>query len=74
VYNGSNWRIREITVNLKVFDSNSQFPSLDRDYRLSNEYFTEPMETGLFRDYVGIDLQDGQRIAWSIKSAMGERQ
>jgi hypothetical protein len=73
VYNRSNWRIREVIVNLKIFDAKSQYPSLDRDYRLSNSYYTEPMDTGLFSDYVWINLQDGQRFEWYIKSAKGAR-
>jgi hypothetical protein len=74
LYNGSNWRIREVVVHLRVFDPNSQAPKLERYYRLANEYFTEPLETGIFDASVGFDLETGQRIAWHIKSAKGDPQ
>ena len=72
IYNGSDWRIREIVINLCVFDAATQTPVIDRDYRLSNDYFTDPLETGIFRDYVGFDVQRGQELSWSIKRAKGE--
>lgn len=71
MYNGSKWRIRAIVVHLKVLDSDSTSVALERDYRLANEYFTDPLETGIFDDYVWFDLKEGQQIAWHVKSAKG---
>lgn len=49
-------------------------PRLTRDYKLSNTYFTEPLTSGLFNEYVWLDLMPGERLEWRIKSAKGIRQ
>jgi hypothetical protein len=71
LYNGSDWRIREILVNVQVLDDNSQSPVLERRYRLAKEYFIDPLKAGVFEAYVGFDLQAAQRITCQIKSAKG---
>lgn len=44
---------------------------LDRTYRLKRTYFTGPMETGIFRDYVGFAPEPGQEWSWRITGAKG---
>lgn len=74
IYNGSEWRIREIVVHISVFDSTSPKPVLERDYRVSDGYFAEPLTTCLFSQYVGFDLAKDQHFSWYIKSAKGQPQ
>ena len=69
VYNGSSWRIREITVQLTVVGDNRTL--LMRVYRLANDYFTEPLETGIFEEYIGFEVEDGQPVDWRITGAKG---
>lgn len=47
---------------------------IDRDYRLKRDYFTDPLETGIFRQYVGFEPQQNQKWSWHIKSAKGTLQ
>jgi hypothetical protein len=46
-------------------------PRLVRDFKLSNNYFTEPLTTGIFDEYVWVDLKPTERLGWHIKSAKG---
>lgn len=44
---------------------------IDRDYRLKRGSFTDPLETGIFSEYVGFEPQQDQKWSWHIKSAKG---
>ena len=54
----------------RISDSPSP-PRLVRDYKLSNNYFTEPLTTGIFDEYVWLNLMPRERLEWHIKSAKG---
>ena len=54
----------------KTSDSPSS-PRLVRDYKLSNNYFTEPLTTGIFDEYIWVNLMPRERLEWRIKSAKG---
>lgn len=71
IHNGSQSRIREILVHLTVTDRTTGKPVMERDYRLSTAYYTDPFETGIFRAYVGFELLKDQKWTWFIKSAKG---
>jgi len=72
VYNGTPYRVNEITVHLQVMAAGGQTrPVIDRDYRLKNSYFTDPLETGTFSQNVGFEPENDQKLSWYIKGASG---
>lgn len=71
IYNGSSYRIDEIVIHISVTDVGSSVPEIDRDYRMKSTYFTEPLQTGIFEQYVGFSPQRKQKWSWDIKSALG---
>lgn len=71
VYNGTSYRVNEVMVHLEVTEAGQASPVVDRDYRLKNTYFTEPLQTGIFKQYVGFTPQEGQKWSWHIKAAAG---
>ena len=74
IYNGTSCRINELIVHVQVTESENGTPLIDRDYRLTNSYFTDPMATGIFSAYVGFSPQQNQKWSWYIKGASGVKQ
>lgn len=93
IYNGTEYQVNEIVVNVTltrypdVFDEldaeqggaplpppRVKFVVIDRDYRLKRGSFTDPLETGIFSQYVGFEPQQNQKWSWHIKSAKGTLQ
>lgn len=63
IYNGTSYRVNEVIVHVQVTDTGQASPVVDRDYRLKNSYFTDPLETGIFRQYLGFSPQKDPK--WS---------
>jgi hypothetical protein len=71
IYNGTSYRVNEITLHVQVTEAGKTSPVIDRDYRMKNSYFTDPLETGIFNQHVGFTPQQNQKWSWFIKGAAG---
>jgi hypothetical protein len=74
VYNGSAYKINEITLHLQITDAGSNVPAIDRDYRMTKSYDTASLDTGTFDQYVGFTPAQNQKWSWYVKGARGVKQ
>ena len=73
LYNGSDFDIREVIVNLDVqgFSGGKLVQLANRDYRLSNTYSIEPMRAGYFEAPTGLQITDAEITSCTLRSAKG---
>jgi hypothetical protein len=73
-YNGSNWRVSEITALVTVFDARGS-QMLSRQYRLtpqySGSYGLDPLSSEKFLASLGFRLDQGQTWTFRITDAKG---
>lgn len=71
IYNGSGWKVSEITVLVTVLDAHKN-QVLSRPYRLDPRYGDSiPQSDSTFRNSLGFTLVGGQTWTWSITGAKG---
>ena len=72
LYNGSNWKVNEITV--EFWTSNKQQGEIRRRYRIKNKYSAEPFRTTIFEAYLDSWPEAAQKWGWSLVEAKGSKQ
>jgi hypothetical protein len=73
-YNGSEWRVKELTARFIVWDLQSQVIA-DREYKLSRDYYSggDPQAASEFSANLGFKVLEGQRWKVSITGAVGTK-
>ncbi|MCL5773134.1 MAG: hypothetical protein M1536_01980 [Firmicutes bacterium] len=72
IYNGSDWMVNEVTVEIIVKNSDGS-NVLSRKYRLNRYNYCEPLKSVEFYANVGFTLERGQTWSWQIVGAKGRK-
>ena len=72
IYNGTSYRVNEVTVHVQVTETGLVSPVIDRDYRLSHYgSFIDPLASDTFSADAGFAPKKNQKWTWYIKGAAG---